>query len=674
MSSALTDPLQSPAWAQVTPEAIEQALDQVLGDREAVVDGLAAGEGGDFASVWMPLERANTAISALWSTVSHLRAVADSQDLRAAHRAGMARLTAHNTQILQNRGLYDRLAALNEGGRAALSAADQMTLRNSLRDFSQAGVGLEPAQRARFGEISLELSALSTDFAGAVLDATDAWSELVTDEALLEGLPGPARAMLAANATAKGLSGWLVTLQQPSVMAILTFAKDRALRERVYYANGVRASDQGADAGKFDNTDRILRILELRREAAALLGFENPVARSLSTKMAPDSETVLAFLRDLAARARPGAERDLAILRDYATQTLGLEALEPWDLLYVGAQVRQARHDLDEQEIRAYFPVERVLAGWRKLLTKLFGITLVERADAETWHPDARFFDVVDADGSVFAGVYLDLHARAGKQGGAWMAEARPRLRDDARQRNPIAFLTCNFAPLVEGAPSLLSHDDVLTLLHETGHCLHLLFTQVDRPSIAGTNGFEWDAVELPSQLMEDFAWDYDVLASMSAHWQTGAPLPRALYDRMVQARHFQGGLLILRQVEMALFDLLLHLSPPGTDPMAVLADVRDEVALIKPPAWHRFPHAFLHIFHYDYAAGYYSYLWAEVLAADAYARFVEAGGADRQTGELLRRELLSKGATRPAAESFRAFRGREPDLAAMLVRRGLVN
>jgi len=472
-------------------------------------------------------------------------------------------------------------------------------------------------------------------------------------------------------AEAKGLTGWLATLQMPSVLAILGFAEDRGLREQVYRAYGTRASDQGPNAGQFDNGPRIARILELRREAARLLGFPDPVALSLETKMAPSASDVLAFLRDLATRAKPSAERDYDALRRFAAAEFGIAHLQPWDVNFVANRLRRAWYDVDEQTVRAYFPVGRVLEGWRSLLERLFGIRLIERDDVALWHADARFFDIVDAGGVTIAGVYLDLHARPGKQGGAWMSQARSRLSDGTL---PVAQLVCNFTPDGGAIPSLLSHDDVVTLLHETGHCLHHLFTRVERPSIAGTNGFEWDAIELPSQLMEDFAWDRDVLTAMSGHYETGERLPADLYAGMLAARRFQAGMAMVRQIEAALFDLLVHLGTMGSDPMEVLEAVRDEVAVVRPPAWHRFPHAFKHIFGDDYASGYYSYLWAEVLAADGFQAFAEAGLVDRATGDRLREEILSRGATRPASESFRAFRGRDAKPEAMLARHGLLD
>lgn len=674
MTATLLDPLALPDFAALTPDAIAPALDAAIARHAEAVATVTRDRPTTFEEAWLPLERAEAAIDALWSAVSHLRGVADTPELRAAHAAGQERLVQHSMAVAQNRDLYEVLTALQVSPAfAELPQADRVAVEHAIRDFTLAGVALEAADRDRFAAISVELSTLSTEFGSALLDATDAWGEHVTDEARLAGLSEADRAMFAAAAKAKGLDGWLVTLQQPSVSAVLTFAEDRALREAVYRAYGTRASDQGPNAGEHDNGPRIARILALRHEAARLLGFPDPVAWSLETKMAPNAGEVLAFLRDLGKRARPAAQRDLEQLRAFAAETLGIEYLQPWDAGFAANRLRQARYAVDEQEVRSYFPVERVTAGWQALLGRLFGIRLVERDDVALYHPDARYFDVVDDAGEVFSGLYLDLHARPGKRGGAWMAQARPRLRDGNMVRVPVAYLVCNFAPVSDAAPSLLRHDDVVTLLHETGHCLHHLFTRVDRPSIAGTSGFEWDAVELPSQLMEDFAWDREVLTGMSGHHATGAPLPPELFEKMVAARRFQSGMFIVRQLEFALFDLLLHLGTLGSDPMEVIEAVRDEVAVIRPPEWHRFPHGFAHIFAGGYASGYYSYLWAEVLAADGFLRFAEAGLVDRATGTAFREEVLAKGATRPAADSFRAFRGRDADPAAMLARHGLL-
>ena len=674
MPHPLADATTLPPFAALTPDAIAPAIAAVVAERDATVDRLIATAPTSFADAWLPLERGDVAIGALWSAVSHLQAVADTPALRAAHAAGEAQLVEANMRMQQNRDLHDVYVKLvADPDFATLPQADRVAVEQAIRNATLSGVALEPEARARFAEIAVELAALSNAFASAVLDATEAWSEHVTDEAMLAGLSVRDKAMFAAAAQARGLGGWLVTLQQPSVGAVLTFAEDRGLRERVYIASSTRASDQGPNAGQFDNSERIGRIVALRREGAKLLGFSDPVEWSLATKMAPNAGEVLAFLRDLAARAKPFAQAEMATLRDFAATELGLDDLQPWDVGFASDRLRAGRHAVDEAEVRAYFPVDRVLAGWHGLVERLYGIRFVPRDDVALPHPACRYFDAVDGDGRVFAGLYLDLHARPGKRGGAWMADARPRLNDGASVQVPVAYLTCNFSPESGDAPALLSHREVVTLLHETGHCLHHLFTEVDRPGIAGTSGVEWDAIELPSQLMEDFAWDREVLTGMSGHHVTGAPLPDALFDRMLAARHFQAGMALVRQIEFALFDLLLHLGTLGDDPVAVIEAVREEVAVIHPPAWHRFPHAFLHIFAMNYASGYYSYLWAEVLAADGFDKFVQAGVVDRPTGDAFRAEVLSRGATRPAADSFRAFRGRDPDLAPLLIRRGLV-
>ncbi|WP_446653722.1 M3 family metallopeptidase [Blastomonas sp.] len=674
-TNPLLDTRALPRFAEITAAHIAPALDDALARHAATIETLVRDKPVAFAEAWLPLERAEAELGAIWAAVSHLHSVADSPELRAAYQEGEQRLVTNSIMVGQNRELYEVFEALAATPEfAALPQADRVAVEHALRDFRLSGVALDEAARERFKTVSVELATLSNEFGSAVLDATDAWEELITDESDLAGVSETDKAMFAAAAEAKGQTGWRVTLQAPSVNAILTFAENRDLRARVYRAFGTRASDQGPHAGRFDNSERIARILELRREAAGLLGFADPVEWSLATKMASDGGAVLAFLRDLAARAKPAAQRDLDELKAFAAEKLGIADLQPWDVGFASNRLRQALYAVDEAEIRGYFPVEKVMQGWQALLERLFGIRLQPRTDASLYHPDARFYDVVDEHGQAIAGLYLDLFARPGKRGGAWMGEARPRRNDGDHVQLPVAYMVCNFSPAGPDAPSLLSHSDVGTLLHETGHCLHLLLTEVNRPSIAGTSGFEWDAVELPSQLMEDFAWDRQVLTAMSGHYRTGEPLPDELFDRLLRARHFQAGLFLIRQIEFALFDMLLHLGTMGSDPVEVIEAVRDEVAVIRPPEWHRFPHAFSHIFAGGYASGYYSYLWAELLAADGFMAFVEAGLLDRATGDRFRAEVLARGATRPAAESFRAFRGRDPDPRAMLVRHGLVD
>ncbi|MDN5924252.1 MAG: M3 family metallopeptidase, partial [Xanthomonadales bacterium] len=509
----------------------------------------------------------------------------------------------------------------------------------------------------------------------AVLDATEAWQEHVTDERKLAGIPDSDRAVLRQYAADQDLDGYVISLKQPSVHAVLTYANDRELRERVYWAYQTRASDQGPQAGKFDNSERIESILALRHEAAQLLGFANAAEESLATKMAQSPQQVIDFLHDLVIRAKPVAQRELAQLREFAHQHLGLDNLESWDIGYASEKLRQQQYALDDEQLKPYFAMPAVLEGLFALTEKLYGITLHQREGVDVWHPDVRYYDVHDSDGQTQAGVYIDLVARNGKRGGAWMDVCRARFDDGASKQQPVAFLTCNFSPPTAGKPALLTHDEVLTLFHEFGHGLHHMLTEISLPSIGGIDGVEWDAVELPSQFMENFCWHREALDLFAKHYQTGAPLPEALFERMLAARHFHAGMFLLRQLEFALFDFELHQQydpASGARSMQILDQVRRQVAVVYPPAWQRFAHAFSHIFAGGYAAGYYSYLWAELLSADVFSAFEEHGVIDRATGERFRKEFLAVGASRPALQSFVAFRGREPQPQALLKSYGL--
>lgn len=676
-----TNPLladaELPAFSNIRPEHVMPAIDGLLADyRRGVEALLAPGGARDFDHLMLGQERLEQRLARAWAPVSHLHAVADSKALREVYGPAEEKLTEHAIELGQNRELYAAVQALADSAEfTRLDAAGRAAVEHALRDFRLSGVALEEPARTRFREIGVELSRLSTEFSNAVLDATDAWHEHVTDERELAGIPESGLAVLREYARSESLDGYLVTLKQPSVQAVMTYADARGLRERVYWAWQTRASDQGPDAGKYDNSARIGRILALRHEAARLLGYANAAEESLATKMATSTDSVLDFLRDLARRARPVAERELAELRDFAAAELGIDTLEAWDVAYAAEKLRQARYALDEERLKAYFPAPAVVDGLFRLATELYGITLRARDDVDVWHPDVRYCDLVDADGRVFAGVYLDLHARTGKRGGAWMDVCRSRFRDGGREWPPVAFLTCNFAPPAPERPSLLTHDEVLTLFHEFGHCLHHLLTRVALPSVGGIDGVEWDAVELPSQFMENFGWNRTALDLFARHWQTGETLPDELFQRMLAARHFHAGLFLARQLEFALFDFLLHRDydpARGADPLGVLEAVRREVAVLHPPAWQRFPHAFTHIFAGGYAAGYYSYLWAELLSADAFGAFEEHGVIDRATGTRFRDEILAVGASRPALDSFVAFRGRPPEPAALLRSYGL--
>lgn len=666
-----------PRFSAIRPEHVEPAIDAVLADYRAGIDAvLASAAPRDFASVIGRGESLEDRLNRAWAPVSHLHGVADSEALRKAYAAAQEKIVEFSSELGQNRDLFAAVNAVAQRpDSTALPAAARALLAHELRDFRLAGVALEEPARTRFREISSILAKLATQFEEAVLDATDAWSESIHDEAALAGIPESGRAVLRAYAQEQGEPGWRVTLKQPSVQAVLTFADDRALRERVYTAYQTRASDQGPHAGQFDNSARMEQLLALRHEAAQLLGFHDAAEESLATKMAPTPDAVLAFLHDLAARARPLAQHELEELRAFAREELGLDDLAAWDVGYAAEKLRERKYALSEEELKPYFALDAVLEGLFAITGRIFGVSLKPRSDVDVWHADVRYYDLVDADGTVFAGAYFDLYARAGKRGGAWMDVCINRFVDADHRQLPVAFLTCNFAPPTASAPALLTHDDVLTLFHEFGHGLHHLLTEVDLPGVGGINGVEWDAVELPSQFMENFGWQREALDLFARHWQSGERLPDELFARMQAARHFHAGLFLVRQLEFGLFDFRIHREydpARGARVMEILGEVRSEVAVIEPPSWQRFPHAFTHIFAGGYAAGYYSYLWAEVLSADAFGRFEEEGVFNPATGAAWRRSVLAVGASRPALESFIAFRGRAPTPDALLRSYGL--
>lgn len=665
-----------PAFSAIAPEHVNPAIDDVLAGFRAEVDRLTADPSArDFATLLAPLERWEERLGRTFAPVSHLHGVKDSPELREAYSEALEKLTEHGTELGQNRALYEAVKAVREApGFAGMDLARRTVVEDSLRGFRLSGVALEEPARSRFKDIQNQLSKVETEFEEAVLDATDAWTRPVADDELA-GIPESARAMLRTMAQEKNQEGHLATLKGPVVQAILTFADNRALREQLYTAYNTRASDQGPQAGTHDNSARIETILALRHEAANLLGFDSNAHLSLADKMAGTPERVLRFLRELAAKAKPVARRELDELKVFAAAELGIADLQPWDVAYASEKLREQRFAFSEEDLKPYFPLPSVMQGLFTVAERVFGVKLVERHGVDTWHPDVHFFDVVDHDGTVRAGVYLDHYARSGKRGGAWMDVCRSRLNDGESLFKPVAYLTCNFAPPSDGKPALLTHDDVITLFHEFGHGIHHLLTEVDWPSIGGISGVEWDAVELPSQFMENFAWQREALDLFARHHETGARLPDDLYAKMLQARHFHAGLFLVRQLEFALFDFRLHLEydpAEGARVLDVIREVRRDVAVLTPPSWHRGPHAFTHIFSGGYAAGYYSYLWAEVLSADAFAAFEEAGVFDAATGARYRREILAVGGSRPALESFIAFRGREPEPDALLRSYGL--
>ncbi|UYY79486.1 M3 family metallopeptidase [Sphingomonas sp. R1] len=661
------DSASLPAFDAIGAEHVVEGIRIAVDDHAQAMEACRAMPGDP--ALLARKEAADLALNQSWGIVGHLLSVTSSPALRAAHAEAQAIIDAHLAAIGQDKALHAAMAQIPTD---ALSPENRRALTLALQQFELSGVALEGEAAARFSTNWMALSRLSTAFSNAVLDATQAWTLHVTDAEMLRGIPEASRAGMAAAAEQAGLTGWLVTLHAPSYLAVMSHAEDRDLRRQLYAAFGTRASDQGPNAGQFDNSATMREILRLRADQALALGFEDPVAQSLATKMAPDATTVESFLLRLAQLARPKAEADLGDLRAFAAEQLGIETLAPWDIPFVTERLRQARHALDSAEIRDHLPLAKVLGALFAVVGELFDVEVREGAGTALWHADARSFEIhrrgAAAGADPIAALFADMFARDGKRGGAWMNTCR--AYQDGGAIWPIAYLVTNFAPPAPGTAATITHDEMVTLFHEMGHVLHHLLSPVDVPSVAGVAGVEWDAVELPSQFLENFAWEPAVLKAASAHVETGAPLSDALIERMLGARHFQLAPLLLRQVEFALFDLRLHRAaggPNAPDPQAILEAVREEVALVRPPEWHRFAHAFSHIFAGGYAAGYYSYLWAELLSSDAYAAF-EGPAADRRAlGARFRQEVLSPGGSRPAMENFVAFRGREPSEAALL-------
>ncbi len=661
-----------PPFALIRPEHITPAVERTIADARVVVERLLADPATpDWEHFVEPLNAATERIGRVWGPVSHLNSVVNTPELREAYNSNLPKISAFFTELGQNLALFEKYKALVASpAYAQLSAPQQKVLQNELRDFRLSGAELPDSDKPRFTEIQLQLADLDARFEQNLLDATDAFAYYAS-EAEIDGVPADVKAMYRAAAEADGKDGYKITLQFPFYYPLMQYGTHRPLRETLYRAYVTRASEFGEE--KWNNAPLIRDILKLRAEEAAMLGFANYAELSLAPKMADTPAEVTTFLRDLAVRAKPFAEKDRAELEAFAKAELGMSELAAWDLAFVSEKLRVARYAFSEQDVKPYFPEPKVLAGLFGVVKTLYGIDVVETS-AETWHPDVRFFEIRQ-DGSKLGEFYLDLYARAQKRGGAWMDDARGRRSRAGDTVTPVAYLTCNFSAPVGGKPALFSHDEVTTLFHEFGHGLHHLLTRIDVPGVSGISGVEWDAVELPSQFMENFCWEWDVLQGMTAHVDSGEPLPRTLFDKMLAARNFQSGMMTVRQIEFSLFDMLLHseFSPEADDWEALLAEVRREVAVNLPPAYNRFVNSFSHIFAGGYAAGYYSYKWAEVLSADAYAAFEEQGGANPDTGRRFWNEILAVGGSRPAMESFKAFRGREPELEPLLRHNGML-
>ncbi len=678
MSNPLLKTYEFPPFSQIRPEHVEPAIDRILTENRArVAELLQQTHTYTWDNLIRPLEDIDDRLDKAWAPVRHLNAVVNNDPLRQVYNACLPKLSEYATELGQNQTLYEAHRAIAQGEEFdQLDPAQKKILKDALRDFRLAGVALPADKKARFKEIEQRLSSLSSRFEENVLDATNAWTKHITDPKQLAGLPETAKVLARQAASSKGLDGWLLTLEFPCYAAVMTFADDRALRREVYEAYVTRASDQGPLAGRFDNTACMEEILRLRHEKAQLLGYANFAELSLATKMAETPKQVLEFLEELAFRSKPKAVEELAELRQFARKQYGVADLAAWDLMYYSEKLRQHRFQLSQEEVKQYFPATKVVPGLFQVVERLYGFTIRKLTGVDVWHPEVSCYEILDRRGEVRGRFYLDLYARPKKRGGAWMDECVARRKLKGQVQIPIAFLTCNFTPPTEEAPALLTHDEVLTLFHEFGHGLHHLLTQVDYLSASGIRGVEWDAVELPSQFMENFCWQKEALGLISGHYLSGQPLPEELFSRMLAAKHFQTGMQMVRQLEFALFDFRLHLEydpARGGRIYEILDQVRDQVAVFKPPAFNRFAHSFTHIFGGGYAAGYYSYKWAEVLSADAFSRFEEEGIFDPVTGRAFLEHILETGGSRPALESFIAFRGRKPEIDALLRHSGIV-
>ncbi len=665
----------------VQPEHVTPAIEYLLEENRTTIKKL---ENPDQVPTWQsfiePLEDVTEKLSRAWKTVDHMNSVADTPELRAAYNENLPRVTEFWAALSQNLKLFEKYKAISESADfKQFTAPRKQVIDHALRDFRLGGAELADDQKPRFAQIQEEQAALAQKFSENVLDATNAYALFIEDVEQLTGLPEDALAAARGRAEKEGKPGYKITLHMPSYLAVMQFAEDRSLRQKIYEAYTKRASEF-ADFSKpeWDNTAIIEDILKLRHEEARMLGYANYAELSLVPKMAESSKEVLDFLNDLAQRAKPYGQQDMEELRDFARKELSINDLQAWDTAYVSEKLREKRYSFSEQEVKQYFPEPKVLEGLFRVIETLFSVHIKPQANVPTWHADVKFFNVETNDGQLLAQFYLDLYARPGKRGGAWMDDARTRRRlSNGQLQTPIAFLTCNFSePVnVNGAlrPALFSHDEVITLFHEFGHGLHHMLTRIEDMPVAGINGVEWDAVELPSQFMENFCWEWDVVKHMTSHVDSGQPLPKELFDKMLAAKNFQAGMQTLRQIEFSLFDMRLHDAPENRPSvMALLNEIRQQVAVNIPPAYNRFQNQFTHIFAGGYAAGYFSYKWAEVLSADAYAQFEEDGVLNTETGARFRDEVLSVGGSRPAMESFKSFRGRPPSIDALLRHNGM--
>nr|CAA6830753.1 MAG: Oligopeptidase A (EC [uncultured Thiotrichaceae bacterium] len=678
----MTNPLLSeqglPTFSQVKPKHITPAVDTILTEnRQWLAERLKQKIEPTWDNLLYPLNENDNRLDRMWSPVSHLNAVMNTEELRSEYNSCLPKLSEYHTEIGQNQDLY--LAIKHMHDNASLLGLDDVqikVLNDALLSFKLSGIALEAAEQNRYGEINKQLSQLSANFSDNVLDATHAWFKHITDVSELAGLSESALNMAAQSAEQRELTGWVITLDFPSYIAVMQYADNRLLRAEVFHAYTTRSSELGQNPDQ-DNTQVIRDIMRLRQESAELLGYANYAEVSLASKMADSTDKVIGFLRDLAAKSKPFADQEYTDIVQFAKDELGMtEEVQVWDVSYISEKMKESRFRFTEQDLKPYFPAERVIDGLFKLVSQLYNVQITpSEQPVDLWHADVRFYQIHNQAGELAAEFYLDLYARQHKRGGAWMSDFCGRFKRAQGVQTPVAFMTCNSSPPIGDQPALFTHDEVVTLFHEFGHGLHHMMTQVDYPDVSGISGVEWDAVELPSQFMENWCWEREVLDMISGHWETGEALPQELFDKMLAARHFQGAMGMVRQLEFSLFDMLLHIDPAAADEgqlNSILQAVREEVAVIKQPSFNRMVNSFSHIFAGGYAAGYYSYKWAEVLSADAYARFEEDGLFNPETGQSFLGEVLQMGGSRPAMESFVAFRGREPEIDALLRHSGL--
>jgi oligopeptidase A len=678
MSNPLLTFTDLPPFSQIKPEHVKPAVEQVIEEcRNKIEQVLEGNTSPSWDNLVAPIDEVDDRLGRIWSPVSHMNSVMNSDDLRDAYESCLPVLSEYGTWVGQHKGLFEAYKAIKASDAfSALDQAQQKTITDALRDFELSGIGLPADEQHRYGEISKRQSELGSQFSNNVLDATMGWSKQITDVAELAGMPESALAAAQAAAESKEQEGYLLTLDIPSYLPVMTYCGNQALRKELYEAYVTRASDRGPNAGKWDNTEIITEQLKLRHEIARMLGFSTYSEKSLSTKMAETPDQVLGFLNDLAVKAKPQGEREVEELRQFAEKEFGVSELNLWDIAYYSEKQKQDLFDISDEELRPYFPESNVVSGLFELLNRVFGMSVTEREGVDTWHESVRFFDIFDATGTLRGSFYLDLYAREHKRGGAWMDDCRGRrMTESGELQTPVAYLTCNFNKPVGDKPALFTHDEVVTLFHEFGHGIHHMLTQVEAGAVSGINGVPWDAVELPSQFLENWCWEEEALSFISGHFETGEALPKEMLEKMLAAKNFQSAMFILRQLELGLFDFTLHTEydpEVGARVLETLADVKSKVSVLPSLDWNRFSHSFGHIFAGGYSAGYYSYLWAEVLSADAFSAFEEEGIFNTETGNRFLNNILEMGGSEEPMELFKRFRGREPQIDAMLRHAGI--